>query len=117
MKIIFAVTVFLAFGAVYILFSRKRNTSGTDAETAQMQHFIFGAEHEAILSQFKIHKGESLSADRLQNLTNIEPVRVNAILTDLVGHDLLIQSNTDKIRGNWLYIPSKKGKKYIHKHV
>ena len=74
---------------------------------------LFGAEHKAILNQFEKHEGKHLSADNLQGLTNIEPVRVNVILTDLVEHDLLIESNTDKIRGNWLYILSDNGRKYM----
>lgn len=78
---------------------------------------LFGEEHKAILSQFEKHEGKHLSADALQGLTNIEPVRVNVILTDLVEHDLLIQSNTDKIRGNWLYILSDNGRKYIQEHT
>jgi hypothetical protein len=77
---------------------------------------IFGAEHKAILHQFMKHEGKPLSADAIQGLTNIEPVRVNVILTDLVAHDLLIETNTDKIRGNWLYVLSQNGKTYLQEH-
>ena len=78
---------------------------------------LFGAEHAAILNQFKKYESEHLSADSIQGLTNIEPVRVNVILTDLVEHDLLIETNTDEIRGHWLYILSEKGKKYLQEHT
>lgn len=78
---------------------------------------IFGAEHKAILNQFKQHEDKLLSADDIQGLTNIEPVRVNVILTDLVEHDLLDETNTDEIRGHWLYILSEKGKKYLQDHT
>ena len=78
---------------------------------------IFGDEHKAILNQFKKYEGKHLSADAIQGLTNIEPVRVNVILTDLVEHELLIETNTDKIRGNWLYMLSDNGKKYLQEHT
>ncbi len=78
---------------------------------------IFGAEHTAILAQFKKYEGKHLSADEMQGLTNIEPVRVNVILTDLVEHDLLVETNTGEIRGHWLYILSEKGKKYVQEHT
>ena len=83
------------------------------AHENNVQKFIFGAEHKAILNQFRDYKGEQLSADDLGGLTNIEPVKVHAILTDLVEHDFLVQTNTDKPRGDWLYKPSENGRKYI----
>ncbi len=76
-------------------------------------NIIFGAEHTAILSQFKKHEERPLSADDVQGLTNIEPVRVNVILSDLVEHDLLVETNTDEIRGHWQYTLSEKGQKYL----
>lgn len=80
-------------------------------------NIIFGAEHTAILNQFNKHEGKRLSADAIQGLTNIEPVRVNVILTDLLEHDLLIETNTGEIRGHWLYMLSEKGKKYLQEHT
>ena len=113
MKILFAIIVIFAFALTYILLRKNKSKPATIPNVDNLQKFIFGAEHVAILSQFKNNESKHLSADALQGLTNIEPVRVNAILTDLVEHDLLIQTNTDKTRGDWLYIPSDNGKKYI----
>jgi hypothetical protein len=116
MNILFAVIVIFAFAIAFILLGKNRSKPGTVANISNIQKFIFGDEHTAILSQIKKYDGKHLSADALQGLTNIEPVRVNAILTDLVEHDLLIQTNTDKVRGGWLYILSDNGRKYMLEH-
>lgn len=80
-------------------------------------NILFGEDHKAILHQFKQHEGKPLSADDVQGLTNIEPVRVNVILTDLVEHELLTETNTSEVRGHWLYILSEKGNKYLSDHA
>lgn len=116
MKILFAVIVIFAFVVVYVLLRKNKSKSVTVANISNIQKFIFGDEHTTILSQLKKYEGKHLSADALQGLTNIEPARVNAILTDLVEHDLLIQTNTDKVRGGWLYILSDNGRKYMLEH-
>ena len=116
MKFIYAFILIAAVAGVYALMRKNKNKSCNVPSIDNVQKFIFGADHTAILFQFKDYKGEHLSADELQGLTNIEPVRVHAILTDLVEHDLLIQTNTDKPRGDWLYRTSENGKKYIQEH-
>ena len=80
-------------------------------------NMLFGDEHYAILNQFKINSGKHLSADNVQGLTNIEPVRVTIILSDLAEHYLLVETNTEEIRGHWMYILSEKGKKYLREHT
>ena len=117
MKILFAIFVIFAVVFAYALIRKNKSKTCKLPNINNVQKFIFGAEHKAILDQFKDYKGEQLSADTLTGSTNIEPVRVHAILTDLVEHDLLTQSNTDKPRGDWLYILSDNGKKYMQENT
>ena len=117
MKILFAIIVIFAFVLSYILLRKNKNKTCKIPNITNVQKFIFGAEHKAILNLFKNYKGKNLSADALQSSTNIEFAKVYAILSDLVEHDLLIQSNTDSLRGNWLYMLSDNGKKYMQEHT
>ena len=117
MKVLFAIVVISAVIFAFALIRKNKSKSCKLPNINNVQKFIFGAEHKAILAQFKDFKGDHLSADALTGLTNIEPVRVHAILTDLVEHDLLTQSNADKPRGDWLYMLSDNGKKYLQENT
>ena len=117
MKVLFAIIVISTVVFVYTLIRKNKSKTCKLPNLNNVQKFIFGDEHKAILDQFKDYKGEHLSADTLTGSTNIEPVRVHAILTDLVEHDLLTQSSTDKARGDWLYTLSDNGKKYMQEHT
>ena len=116
MKVFFAIIFISAVVFAYALIRKNKRKSCKIPSINNVQKFIFGAEHKAILNQLKDYKKGHLSADDLQGLTNIEPVRVHAILSDLVEHDLLIQTDTDKARGDWLYMLSENGKKYMQKY-
>ena len=117
MKILFAICIISAVVFVYALIRKNNSKSCKIPSINNVQKFIFGAEHKDILNQFKDHEGEQFSADALQSSINIEFAKVYAILSDLVEHDLLIQSNTDSVRGNWLYMLSDNGKKYLQEHT
>lgn len=117
MKIIYAVIIISVVVFAYALIRKNKNKACKIPGIGNVQKFIFGAEHKAILNQFRNYKGEQLSADDLGGVTNIEPVKVHAILTDLVEHDFLVQTDIDKPRGDWLYKPSENGRKYIQKHT
>ena len=117
MKVLFAIIVISTVVFVYALIRKNKNKTCKIPNTTNVQKFIFGAEHKAILNLFKNYKGKNLSADALQSSTNIEFAKVYAILSDLVDHDLLIQSNTDSLRGNWLYMLSDNGKKHMQEHT
>ncbi len=54
-----------------------------------------------------------LTADDLQQLTNIEPIRISAILADLTAHALLLESKSDERGGYWLYSLSETGRKFL----
>jgi len=116
MKILFAIIIISVALFAYALIRKNKNKSCKIPSINNVQKFIFGAEHKAILNQFKYYEGEHLSADDLGGLTNIEPVKVHAILSDLVEHDFLVQTNTDKPRGDWLYKLSENGRIYIQEH-
>ena len=116
MKILLTILVITTVVLTYALIRKNKNKSCKIPSIDNVQKFIFGAEHKTILNQFKDNTGKHISADDLHSLTNIEPVRVHAILSDLVEHDLLIQSNTDSPRGSWLYILSDNGRKFIQEH-
>lgn len=117
MKILSAIVIISVVVFVYFLMRKNRNKACKIPSAENVQKYIFGAEHKAILNQFRDYKGEQLSADDLGGLTNIEPVKIHAILSDLVEHDFLVQTNTDKPRGDWLYKLSVNGRKYIQEHT
>lgn len=70
-------------------------------------------EHRTILQQLKDAGGKMLTADDLQQSTNIEPIRISAILADLTAHALLLQSKSDERGGYWLYSLSEAGRKFL----
>jgi len=70
-------------------------------------------EHRIILQQLKDAGGKMLTADDLQQLTNIEPIRISAILADLTAHALLLQSKSNDRGGYWLYSLSEAGRKFL----
>ena len=117
MKILYAIIIISVAVFAYVLIRKNKNKACKIPSISNVQKFIFGAEHKAILNQFRDYKSEQLSADNIGGLTNIEPVKVHAILTDLVEHDFLKQTNTDKPRGDWLYKLSEEGKKYIQEYT
>ncbi|MDW7774237.1 MAG: hypothetical protein SCH71_15235 [Desulfobulbaceae bacterium] len=77
-----------------------------------MKDIHLTAEHRTILNHFGIHEDERLSADDLQLSTNIEPVKVNLILFDLVSHGLLQKIEQDDYEWG-LYILSEAGRKFL----
>ena len=117
MKILSAIVIISVVFFTYILIRKNKNKSCKIPSINNVQKFKFGAEHKAILNQFKDFKGKHISADALQDSTNIEFAKVYIILSDLVEHDLLTQSNTDSVRGDWLYMVTDNGKKYIQEHT
>jgi len=117
MKVLYAIITISVVVFAYFLIRKNRNKSCKIPSVTNVQKFIFGAEHKAILNQFRDYNGEQLSADDIGGITNIEPVKVHAILTDLVEHDFLVQTNTDKPRGDWLYKLSGNGRKYLQEHT
>jgi DNA-binding HxlR family transcriptional regulator len=72
------------------------------------------SEHKAIMTQFRIHDGELLSSDLLQQLTNIEPVKISVILADLVAHGILHKVESGETEGWWHYQLSDYGRKYVN---
>jgi hypothetical protein len=117
MKLSYVLPILLVVAFSSFLWRKNKNRTCKIPSSANVQRFIFGAEHKALLHQFSADKDEQLSADDLGGLTNIEPVKVHAVLSDLVDHDFLLQTNTDKARGDWLYKLSENGRKYRHEHT
>lgn len=77
----------------------------------------FTAEHYAILAQFRKHDGGHLSSAVLHGFTNIEPIKISAILADLLAHGLLLrQDSLDAAEWGWQYILSEHGKKFVMEH-
>lgn len=69
-------------------------------------------EHKIILEQFRSHDGEHLSPGDLHDLTNIEPIKISAILADLVAHGMLHQEKFDDPAAYWLYTLTDEGRKF-----
>lgn len=79
----------------------------------QPEQIRLTAEHEIILAQLKKLDGSHLTSDDLQTLTNIEPIKISAILVDLVSHGLVHQIKSDERMGYWVYTLSDHGKKFV----
>lgn len=72
------------------------------------------AEHKVILEQFKKFGDKHLSSGDLHNFTNIEPIKISAILADLISHGIV--HHLDAPNG-WLYILSDYGRKFVLEHT
>lgn len=69
-------------------------------------------EHKIILEQFRKHDGEHLSPGDLHSYTNIEPIKISAILADLMAHGMLRQEKFDDPGAYWFYTLSDEGRKF-----
>jgi DNA-binding MarR family transcriptional regulator len=80
--------------------------------TKNRELFALTNEHKAILQQFLRHNTESLSTADLHGFTNIEPIKISAIIADLVAHDIVRKTNADAHEDKWLYQLSEEGLKF-----
>lgn len=84
--------------------------------TKNREIFALTNEHKAILQQFLQHNNQSLSAADLHGFTNIEPIKISAIIADLVAHDMIHKTNADAHEDKWLYKLSEEGLKLTVKN-
>lgn len=70
------------------------------------------AEHKAILEQFRKFAGRRLSAEELNDLTNIEPIKISAILADLMAHGMLRYEEPEESGGAWVYSLTDQGRTF-----
>ncbi|MHB1351223.1 MAG: winged helix DNA-binding protein [Desulfobulbaceae bacterium] len=71
------------------------------------------AEHQAVLAQFGKSGDKRLSSDEIQRQTNIEPIKISAILADLMTHDLIRHTESDEPGGYWLYHLTEEGERLV----
>jgi hypothetical protein len=64
---------------------------------------IITTEHKSILAQFLKSDVRQLSAGELHSFTNIEPVKISAILADLMAHGMVHHTDPGESGGAWLY--------------
>jgi len=77
-----------------------------------MKDIHLTTEHRTILNRFGTQADAQFSADDLQLQTNIEPVKVNLILFDLVSHGLL--QKIKKKDYEWgVYVLTESGRKLL----
>jgi hypothetical protein len=114
-KISFAVVGIISFGIAYLARRQSEKNGTVSSGTHRPGKLHITAEHQAILNQFRIHDGEQLSADDVQRLTNIEPIKVHLIIFDLVSHGILQRTNQDGLEGGVRYLLSEHGGKFMRK--
>lgn len=75
------------------------------------------AEHKTILEQFRKFADKHLSASELHSSTNIEPIKISAILADLMAHGIVNHTESDESGGGWVYILTEFGQKFVSEHT
>lgn len=73
------------------------------------------AEHKTVLEQFKKYEGKHLSAGELHGFTNIEPIKISAILADLMAHGMVNHTESEESEV-WVYFLTEHGRKFVVEH-
>jgi DNA-binding MarR family transcriptional regulator len=84
-----------------------------DSMEKKLTEIRLTAEHQTVLAQFGKSGSQRLSSDEIQRLTNIEPIKISAILADLMAHDLLHHTESDEPGGYWLYHLTEEGGRLV----
>lgn len=76
----------------------------------------FTAEHKTVLEQFRKFDNRYLTSDDIQTLTNIEPIKISAVLADLTAHGMVHRKKSDERGGYWLYTLTDRGRTVVMEH-